>query len=129
MKCYRVITIAAFAAAILAPYSLGGCAKKAPSVSPQSFNAQRVVGALDVLRDTAVSANAQTPKLLSDANTRLVVNFHESAVKTIAAVPGGWKAAVSTALGQLQTNIPAAEYQRIAPYVSLVQTLIATVIP
>lgn len=106
------------------------CAKAPPALSPAgtaAFNATRVVKALDVLRDVAIDAEAQSPKLISTANTRKIVSYHEAAVKTIGAVPGGWRPTVLAGLEQLRAEIPAGEYARIAPFVALVQTLIAEV--
>jgi hypothetical protein len=89
-----------------------------------AFNATRVVKALDVLRDFAVDANAQTPPLLTTATTRTVVTYHRAAVSVIGQSPSGWVPIVVAGLEQLQTTIPAPEYQRLAPYVSLVSTLV-----
>lgn len=114
---------------ILLVLALASCAKAPPTLSPTgvaAYNATRVVKALDVLRDAAIAANAQAQPLLSTANTRLVVNYHESAVKTIGAIPNGWKAIVEQGLTELQVQL-GAEYAQIAPYVNLVKTLIAEV--
>lgn len=122
---YRAVTVLA---AMLTAVALFGCSHAPPSLSPAgaaAFQATRVVKALDVLRDFAIDAEAQNPKLLSTANTRLVVTFHESALKTIAAVPGGWRPTVTAGLAQLQHDLPAAEWARVAPYVNLVKALIA----
>jgi hypothetical protein len=124
---YRAITVLT---ALLAAIALFGCAKAPPTLSPAgaaAFQATRVVKALDVLRDFAIEAEAQNPKVLSTANTRKVVTFHESAVKTIGAVPGGWKPTVTAGLDQLQHDLSAADWQRVAPYVNLIKTLIAGV--
>ena len=115
-----------FSGGSLAPTS---CTHAPPTLSPAgaaAFQATRVVKALDVLRDFAIDAEAQTPKMLSTANARTIVTFHESAIKTIAAVPGGWKPTVTAGLEQLQHDLPAADWQRVAPYVNLVRVLIAS---
>lgn len=99
-----------------------------PSLTPvgqATVTATEVIRALDVVRDTAQFLNAEQPPLLSNAVTLKIVNWHESAVKVIVAVPSGWKATVTASLGQLQADLSAADYARIAPYVALVQTLIA----
>jgi hypothetical protein len=125
-----------FLAAVLAVGLLGattgqiscaGSVVSRPALSPAgetAYQARRVVQALDVLRDAATDAEAQTPKLISTANTRKIVDFHESAVKTIGAVPGGWRPTVSAGLTQLQADLPPADWSRIAPYVTLVKALI-----
>lgn len=109
-----------------------GCAKAPPSLSPPgvaAFNALRVVRALDVVRDTAIDAEAQVPPLISTADTRTVIDFHEAALKTIAAVPSGWKATVLAGLDQLKTDIVPAAWARIQIYVNLLKAVIAEVAP
>lgn len=107
------------------------CAGKAqPQLTPvgqAAVTSTQVIKALDVVRDTAVDLNAQNPPILSKAVTLQIVNVHESAVKVILAAPSGWKATVSAALGQLQVDLRPQDYAHIAPYVALVQTLIASV--
>lgn len=124
---YRALTVLAAVATALA---LFGCAKAPPTLSPAgaaAFQATRVVKALDVLQDFAIGAEAQTPKLLSTDNTRKVVTYVGASVKTIDAVPGGWKPTVLAGLTALEHEVPAAEWSRIVPYVNLVKALIAGV--
>jgi hypothetical protein len=107
--------------------TLVSCAKAQPTLSPAgeaAFKATQVVKALDVLRDVAISAETQTPKLISTADTRKVINFHESAVKTISAVPDGWRNIVAVGLAQLQHDLPQPTWTRIQPYAALVTALI-----
>lgn len=109
-------------------FAASDCAKPPPNLTPEAtaaFHATRVVKALDLVMDTAIAAEAQTPKVLSTANTRKVVEFHQTAVRTIHAVPNGWKPTVTAALNELQAQL-GSEYAQIAPYVNLVQTLIAS---
>lgn len=106
------------------------CVKAPPTLSPAgiaAFNGTRVVKALDILRDVAVDANAQVPPLLSTATTRKVVTYHESALKTIQAAPSGWVPVVQTGLTEVLKDVPPVEQRQLAPYVSLVKTLIAEV--
>ena len=120
---------------LLLPFLLGvegSCAKAPPSLSPEgvaAFNALRVVRALDVVRDTAIDAEAQVPPLISTANTRTIINFHEAALKTIAAAPGGWKATVLAGLDQLKADILPAAWARIRIYIDLLKVVIAEVAP
>jgi hypothetical protein len=115
----------------LSPMTLASCATNTPPVitpaAQAAVSATQVIKALDVVRDTAVDLNAATPPILSNKVLLQIVTFHESAVKVILAAPSGWKATVLAALGQLQTDLSPADYQRIVPYVALVQTLIASV--
>jgi hypothetical protein len=85
-----------------------------------AYQATKVVKALDVLRDIAVDAERQTPKLLSTDNTRKVVRYHESAVKAIGAVPGGWKPLVQSGLDELSKQIPPGEWAQLEPFAKLV---------
>lgn len=115
-------------ALLLSTPMLAACPKAPPTLTPvgqASVTAAQVIKALDVVRDTAVDLNAVQPPILSNKVTLQIVNFHESAVKVILAAPTGWKNTVVAALGQLQSDLSPADYARIAPYVALVQTLIA----
>ena len=85
-----------------------------------AYHATRAVKALDLVRDIAITAEEQTPKLMSTASTRKVVLYHQSVVKTIAAVPEGWLAVAETGLTELQKQIPESEWKQIDPYVRLV---------
>lgn len=101
-----------------------------PTLSPAgqaAVTATQVIKALDVIRDTVVELNKQTPPIVSTADMLKVVNFHESAVKTILAVPSGWKATVESALAQLQKDLPADTWNRMLPYITLYETLVAGV--
>jgi hypothetical protein len=111
---------------------LYACGSHPPTLTPvgtAAYHATQVVKALDVLRDAAIDAEAQTPKLISTDNTRKIVTFHEAAVKAIHASPGGWKPTVVAALAQLQHDILPAEWSRLLPYVSLVKSLIEVTTP
>jgi len=101
-----------------------------PQLSPAGQAAAtvtQVIHAIDVVRDTAIAANAQNPPLISTDNTRKIVNFHESAVKLMVALPTGWKSAVLTSLDELQKNVTIAEWNQISVYVVALKTLIAGV--
>jgi hypothetical protein len=114
---------------LLALLVMVGCAKAPPDLTPQAtlaFQATRVVKALDLVMDTAIAAEAQTPKVISTANTRTVVEFHQAAVRTIHAVPGGWKPTVTAALNELPAKL-GADYAKIAPYVNLVKALLVEI--
>ncbi len=109
--------------------AVAGCQHAPLTLSPAAtiqFNDTRVQKALDLIRDTAIDANAQTPPLLSVNATRIVVTFHKSASQTIHASQNGWKAAVLQQLDDLQKNagLLTADVQRLAPYIALAKTLI-----
>lgn len=107
-----------------------GCNHAPPTLSPvaqTAFTNTRVIKALDLLRDTAISANAQTPPVLSTATTRKIVTAHEATLKIINAAGSGWQSAVTQALNELVKDkaLLPAELAVITPYVSMIQTLIA----
>lgn len=115
---------------LLLALALGCASNPPPTLSPEgvaAFNALRVGHALDIVRDTAIDAEANG--LISRANATKVVNWHEAAVKVIVAVPGGWKPTVLAGLDQLKGELPPGEWQRIALYVDLVKTIIKEVVP
>lgn len=108
------------------------CAHAAPTLSPEAqtaFNNTRLIKGLDLLRDTAISANAQlqadgrTPAL-STATTRKVVLVHRTAVRIIMNVPNGSKAVVLGLLDDLPTDLPPADWAMLQPYVALAKTLL-----
>lgn len=106
-----------------------GCLHAPPTLSPKAqvqFNDTRVQKALDLIRDTAIDANAQTPPLLSVNATRIVVTFHKSASQTINASQNGWRTAVLQQLDDLQKNVGLlkADVDRLAPYIALARALI-----
>lgn len=118
-------------AALTLAVSLGACAHNpAPANSPDvqaAAQATRVIAILDVLNDAAVSMNAQTPKLLSDAATSKVVSIHQSLVQVIGASPTGWKATVQAALDELPKDLTPADYQKVAPYVVVAEAALSVV--
>lgn len=107
-----------------------GCAKAPPTLSPSgaaAFNALRVVRVLDLVRDTAIDAHAQTPPLIATEHTRAIVRWHAATLKTIAAVPDGWRATVLAGLVTLEQDLPPDVWAKIAIYVTLVRTVIQEV--
>lgn len=122
-----LLLIGALGAGALGLPSCGG--NPAPATSPTvnlsasglaSYHATRAVKALDLVRDIAITAEEQTPKLMSTASTRKVVLYHQSVIKTMAAVPDGWIAVAEQGLTELQKQIPTEEWKQIDPYVRLV---------
>jgi hypothetical protein len=112
--------------------SLVSCASAPPSLSAAGASAYKktqVVKVLDLLRDTAIAANAQTPPLVSTATTRKIVEAHKTALLTIQGSDAGWAAAVGVTLTQLSRDpsfLPA-ELQRLEPYFSIAAQVIKQV--
>lgn len=104
------------------------CATHAPAnLSPEAQKAwygTRVIKALDVLRDTAIEANAQTPPLLSEAVTRQIVQTHASVLQIVRDAPNGWQTSVTTALTELERRLPPPEAAIVQPYLELTRTLV-----
>jgi len=92
-----------------------------------AFKATQAVHALDLLRDTATTANAQTPPLLTTEVTRKVVLYHQSTVKVIQSSPGGWKVIAETGLDEVTKNLSSADRQTLEPYIALVRAILAEV--
>ena len=105
--------------------STPACATNAsPQLSPEARAAwygTRVIKALDLFRDTAIDANAQTPPLLSTAATAKIVRYHKSAITIIHGVPGGWKSTVLAGLDEATHEIPYREWQILVPYINLIK--------
>lgn len=106
------------------------CTKTPPNLTPQAtvaFKGIQAVRALDILRDTAIAANAQTPPLLSEEVTRKVVLYHQATVKTIQSSVSGWQAAALTGLDGLLTSLPPPQRALLEPYTVLIRTVLQEV--
>jgi len=117
---------------LLACLLAGGmaCASAPPNLNPQATQAfynTRVEHVLNLLRETAVSAHAQTPPMLSTPIFRRVVQYHESSIKIMHAAGSGWQPAVAAGLDELTKDVTPAEKQLLAPYVALARTILQEV--
>jgi hypothetical protein len=122
----RHIALAVVAALIFSV----GCTPPPPELSPQAKLAYRntqVLKTLDLLRDTAIAANEQTPPLVTTDATRKVVNYHKTVVTTMNALQGGWQTTALTGLDELQRNLPPDDARQLAPYIALVRIIIMEV--
>ena len=122
--------------AMVAGALISSCAS-APSLSPpaslsaagrRDFQLTRVVKALDLLRDTAVSAAAQDPPVISFETRQQIVRYHQAAVRTIAVMPSGWPANVVTGLDEVMALLPANEREMLGTYVRFVKAIVSEVI-
>lgn len=110
--------------------ALPSCTKAPPNLSPAgqaAFQKTRVIKGLDLLRDFAIDAEAQSPKVLSTDTTRKIVQAHQSILKIMDAAGNGWQALVGTALDEVVNSLPAAERGKVAPYVALVKAILLEV--
>ena len=109
---------------------LVGCAKAPPTLSPAGAAAWQGIQAiriLDTIRDVAISAEAQSPKVLSTETTRKVVTWHKAALQTIQATPGGWKLTVLAGLDALYQPLTPSEQAVLRPYIFAAKLAIESV--
>lgn len=107
--------------------TFSACASAPPNLTPhatQAFYNTRVENVLNLLRETAVSAHAQTPPMLSTPIFRRVVLYHESSIKIMHAAGSGWQPAVLAGLDELPKDVTPAEKQLLAPYLALAKTIL-----
>lgn len=100
------------------------CASNAPpNLSPQAAQAwrgTRVIHVLDVFRDAAIDANAQTPPLLSTDLTRSIVKFHAASLEIVKNGPSGWIQMLRLGLAEVQKRLAGRERELLEPYIDLV---------
>jgi hypothetical protein len=135
MRFQRAVAVLCFTA-ILSSVSIGFAVSSCGGVTPApaglsapgvlAFNQTRAVKAIDLIRDTAIAANAQTPPVMSTNSTRLVVQFHEATVKTINAAGTGWANEVKTAADNFIKTLPTTDQAIIQPYITLLDTLLGS---
>src|SRR5678809_417129 len=104
------------------------CTHTPPNLSPSgkaAFQKTQVLKALDLLRDIAIDAEAAG--VLKTADARKVVTYHRSTVTSMQAADLGWTAAVGQCLDELVANLPPDARERIAPYVTLLKTVLVEV--
>ena len=89
----------------------------------------QAIKALDLLRDTAINGNAQSPPVFSTDTTRKIVLAHRALVTTIHEAPQGWVQTVETGLTQLLDTLPPDDRAKVTPYVALVQSVLEAVTP
>lgn len=106
------------------------CAPAPPNLTPQAtaaFYGTRVIQALDVVRDLAITANKQTPPVIASADLLTIVTWHRSAITIVHTAPAGWKATVQTSLTTVLATLSKSTQTLLAPYVALVQSVLAEV--
>lgn len=111
------------------------CAKAPPQLPAGDvilFQSRQAVVAIGTVQHAAIELNkiqvcppAPCRPLLSDDNTRIVIDTVASGVTAIRAVPTGWRATTTTALTQISTRLDAAGKTTIAGYVQAANTILA----
>jgi hypothetical protein len=122
--------VLALVALLTSTVPAGGCAKAPPNLSPvgvRAFHATRAVQVLDLVRDTAIAAEAATPQLLSTESTRAVVTWHRAAVAAAGATPAGWQASVLAGLENVERALKPDEQQVLRPYLVLAKSILREV--
>lgn len=115
---------------VASPLLQAGCAHTPPNLSPagvRAFHATRAVNVLDIVRDTAIAAEAARPQLLSTSSTRAVVEWHRAAVAAAGATPDGWQATVLTSLDGVERTLTDQERQLLGPYFALAKAILKEV--
>lgn len=121
---------------LLALLCVAGCASRAPaSLTPAGvklWQANEAVVAIGTMQRAAIGLNgievcepAPCRPLLSDRNTRVVVNAVEVGIKTIQVAPTGWKAAADVALMEMRDNLDAPGHAKFGPYIEAARTILA----
>jgi len=120
-----------FITTLVMSFGIAACSSNVPpNLSPQAKIAYvntQVIKSLDLLRDITISANEQTPPLVSTEDTRKVVLYHQSAIKTIMAMPAGWKTTVTTGLDETIKNLSENTQKLLSPYIALAKTILAQI--
>ncbi len=80
-----------------------------------SLHALEAVKALDVIRDTAIDAEAA--KLTPTATARTVVTWHKSVLLVIKESPGGWRPTVLAGLDELEKKLSPADLVVYGPFI------------
>lgn len=116
---------------------ISACAKAPPSLTPAGariWQANEATVALGEFQHTVIALNgvqmcepAPCHPLVSDANTRIVVLSVTSALKTISAVPAGWRITANTALDQISQQLDATGKSKLKPYVEAARLVLAAI--
>jgi hypothetical protein len=138
MRLIRTTFLPAALVAALALAATGCGTNPAPTGDPTanlsasgraSYDAAKVVKSLDLLRDIVAEGEKQTPKVFSPDTVLKVVAYHRQVVRTIGTVPDGWKAVAVKGLDALKAAVPADEWAKMQPWVSLLTTLYGQLAP
>jgi len=121
-----------------------GCATAPASLSPvgvQLWHANEAVVAVGSLQHTvielnkvevcngpiAASGSAACHPLVSDRNTRIVIDACAGAVKTIGQIPEGWRPATLTALDQIEALLDKPGQQSLKVYLQTARVVLLAI--
>lgn len=112
------------------------CAKTPPSLTPvgvKYFQANRGIVAIGTVQHVAIELNKVqicTPEpchpLLSEANTRIVVDATTDTITTITATPEGWKPTLDTGLKRIEDRLDAAGKTELAAYLAAARAILTS---
>lgn len=109
---------------LVACLSSGCSLNSKPVVTPTPAN-QKVVGALVLVEEVASALGASG--VIPPADATVIVKFAGQAVNVAEAAPSGWKTTIETALIQADGDLSASTQKLIAPYLSVVEAILALV--
>lgn len=101
-----------------------------PNLTPQAQQAwyvNKVIKALDVVMDVAIAGNATDPPQISTSDTRVIVEWHQDAIKVAHAAVGNWRDAVDLSLDDALKHLSAKTRSQVLPYAELVRVLLKEV--
>jgi hypothetical protein len=111
------------------------CAKAPPSLSPagvQVWKLNEVVVSVGTIQHAAIELNkvqicepAPCRPLLSDQNTRSVIDVVSVTLRTLRAIPQGWPAIVDSALVEITNRLDTFGQQKLKPYIEAVRVLLS----
>ena len=123
-----VITVSALVLALV----VSGCAKAPVSLDPASqriWQADQAVVVVGNVQDVAIKLNgvkkADGQPVLSDNNTRVVVETTVSTLKVIRARPDGWKIEALTALSEISMRLDAAGKTTLKAYIDAARNILS----
>lgn len=111
------------------------CAHAPTSLSPigaRYYQADRGIVAIGTVQHTAIElnkvqvCNPTCHALVSDANTKTVIDVATATITTIKTAPDGWKAAVSAGIDQIILKLDASGKQELDAYLQAAKTIVNT---
>lgn len=121
---FVAVIISTSCAARTVPSSLSG-------IGVTYYQANEVVVALDAVMSSAIALNElqicdpTCHPVLSEQNTRVVVQAIRSADLTLKQIPGGWQLIANTALDQVSLYLDSNGKEKILPYIIAAKSIIA----
>lgn len=117
---------------------LVGCAHRPPNLTPAQlalYRADDALVAIGIVQNAAIQLNkiktcsgdmppVCTSTVMSDRNTRIVVDAVADAVPVILATPEGWRSATLVLIERVEARLDAAGLTRVRPYLEALRVLV-----